>query len=121
VDKKTVHSESSFARTVRHLRQRVGRIDPLIASHMGRLDMAVVALYVAGDEERDKDGTVVAADTLPRGVIRYFDVRDDPPRRGRPVVASTMGLEELVDRMANEFEEFSFGPSVEWVAPEDES
>jgi hypothetical protein len=88
--------DSSFARTVLHLRTRTGRLDPSLVSHQGRLDAAAVALYVPGDDEpkwREHD-------SLARGVIRYFDVQTSPPRRGRPIVAATMDLAGLADWIA---------------------
>ena len=115
VDKKSESSPSSFARTVAHLRSRTGRIDPTLPSQIDRVDAAFVALYVAGDDERPTGFEHV--DDLPRGVIRYFDVLDDPPRRGRPRLATTLGLDDMVGRIALRFDRGD--DSIDWAEPED--
>ncbi len=121
---KTKNSASSFAHTVEHLRARVGRNDPHSDIQADRLDMAIVALYVPGDQEainQEKNGKPISFeyhDTLPRGVVRYFDVTRDPPRRGRPVVESTYDLPELIVAMASAYGEFNHGPAIEWAEPE---
>ena len=85
-----VAAASSFARTLAHLRARTGRMDLHLASHYRRCDAAAVALYAAGD---DGDG-------VERGVVRYLDVQDAPPRRGRPRVETMLTLDELLARFA---------------------
>lgn len=120
-DKKTEHSPSSFARTVKHLRARTGRVDPTLPSQMHKLDMAAVALYVPGDSE-----SVILGDGSPyeyedqfdRGVVRYFDVLEDPPRRGRPKVECTLDLDGLVDLISERYEGGGQSIRIEWAEPE---
>ena len=78
VDKRSEASTSSFARAVTHLRARTGRLDPTLPSQADHVDAAAIALYVPGD--RETVGDFEYRDDLPRGVVRYFDVSDDPPR-----------------------------------------
>ena len=113
-DKKSAGSPSSFARAVVHLRHRTGRIDPTLPSQIDRLDMAAIALYVPGDEESASGGDY--QDDLPRGVVRFFDVRDDPPRRGRPRVETTMDLAGLAQRLATQFRPAD--DATNWAEPE---
>lgn len=113
-DKKTDRSPSSFGRTVRHLRARTGRLDPMLPSHMDRADFAAVALYSPGDAE--EIGDFRYTDELDRGVVRYFDVMKDPPRRGRPKLASTLDLSGLVDRIAVEARPHE--DAIDWADPE---
>lgn len=113
VDKRSETSESSFARTVSHLRRRTGRIDPTLPSQVDRVDAAFVALYVAGDDEGGDDGY---RDDLQRGVVRFFDVLDAPPKRGRPVIASTLDLDGVISRIAARFDTPD-GP-IAWADPE---
>lgn len=117
-DKKSDKSESSFARTVSHLRARLGRLEPLLASQMQRIDMAAVALYVPGDTEKDATGATIYEDTLPRGVVRYFDVERDPPRRGLPKVETTHSLQEFAKAIADRYGQFSGSESITWAEPE---
>lgn len=114
VDKKADSTPSSFARTVVHLRNRTGRLDPTLPSQMDRVDMAAVGLYVPGDSERFDDFEY--DDDLPRGVVRFFDVLDDPPRRGRPKVSTTLDLTGLVDRVAERSRPSD--ASISWADPE---
>ena len=97
---------SSFARTVAHLRARSGRIDRMLPSQLRRCDAAAVALYVPGDP----------GDPFPRGVVRYFDVSDDPPRRGRPTVGSTHTLKQLVELLAEQHAMDE--AAIDWADPE---
>lgn len=119
-DKWTDRSPSSFARTIEFLRGRTGRIDPSLTSQLAKADMAAVALYVPGDsEEFTHKGRVFRyEDVLPRGVVRYFDVMDDPPRRGRPRLETTLGLDELVGRMADRYRGGGSDVSIDWADPE---
>ena len=114
VDKRSETSTSSFARAVTHLRARTGRLDPTLPSQMDRVDAAAIALYVPGDVETG--GEYDYADDLPRGVVRYFDVETDPPKRGRPRVGTTLGLHGLVDRIASTA--FPSDESISWAEPE---
>lgn len=81
---KTDAANSSFANTVAKLRERTGRLDPTVMAHSARCDAGFVALYAHSD-----------ADGIRRGVVRFFDVASAPPRRGRPQVGNTMGLDGL--------------------------
>jgi len=83
---KTDRSASSFAHTVLKLRERTGRLDPALHAHASRCDISYVALYALDD----------AASSISRGVIRFLNVENDPPRRGRPLIANTLSLAEAV-------------------------
>lgn len=114
---------SSFARTVEHLRSRVGRTDARSITQMDRADMAAVALYSAGDVERyseadDPNQHFEYQDSLRRGIVRYFDVKEDPPRRGRPTLERTYDLPGLVDRIADSYRVFALGEEIKWSEPE---
>lgn len=123
-DKRGSKSVSSFARVVQHLRARTGRLDPTLPSQLDRVDMATVALYVPGDREqfssthRGRPMPFSYSDPFPRGVVRYFDVRVDPPRHGRPPVTSTMNLSELVDQIAFGYQGGSAAEEITWAKPE---
>lgn len=94
---------SSFAHTVAHLRARTGRLDPSLSSQRDRADMAFVALYSAGDQEDFAHDAgrgprpFLYTEAVPRGVVRFFNVEDDPPRRGRPQLGLTTDLGGFVD------------------------
>lgn len=83
--------QSSFAHAVFDLRRRSDR-DPSDSSHLSRCDWAAVALYSNGVEGE-------AAAGVPRGVVRFFDTSDAPPRRGLPLLSTTMSLAEFTDRL----------------------
>lgn len=100
---------SSFARSVAHLRARTGRVDLAVASQLRRCDAAAVGLYVPGDPD----------DPFPRGVVRYFDVLEDPPRRGLPRIESTLGLDELVTRFATQWRRDE--EDLAWAEPEEDT
>ncbi|MFA9431178.1 hypothetical protein [Egicoccus sp. AB-alg2] len=106
-DKKS--GASSFARAVAHLRARTGRLDPTLPSQLARCDAAAIALYVPGDPE----------DEAQRGAVRFLDVHDAPPHRGRPRVETTLTLGKVVDRWAVQRYEAA-GKSIDYVAPEDD-
>ncbi len=107
-DKKTSRTPSGFADIVTSVRRLTGRSDPHRQDEWHRVDLGFVGLYVPGEREtfetRDRDPatriTFEYEDPLPRGLVRYFDVRKDPPRRGRPVLADTYTLEEMVEVIA---------------------
>lgn len=94
---------SSFARTVLKLRERTGRLDPALPAHAPRCDSGYVALYTTG------------ADGFPAGLTRFTDVRTDPPRRGRPQVAATLSLAEMIDQIVAEA---THSADIEWGEPE---
>ncbi len=98
-DKKSARSPSSFARAVGHLRSRTGRLDSTLPSQMDKVDAAAIGLYVPGDTEAVGDFSYV--DDATRGVVRFFDVEADPPRRGRPRLDTTLDLGGLVDLVAS--------------------
>lgn len=97
---------SSFARTVAHLRARSGRTEVTLPAQFRRCDFAAVGLYAAGD-----DGEVAE-----RGAVRFLDVRDDPPRRGRPSIESTLSLPQLMERISSLHA--SDPLSIAWADPE---
>lgn len=105
-DKKTSRSASGFADVVANLRSLTDR-DAHRQDEWHRVDLGFVGLYVPGDPERfitrekdaEKRAPFVYDDPFPRGVVRYFDVMTDPPRRGRPRVDDTLTLEEMVERV----------------------
>ena len=78
--------KSSFAHTVVKLRERTGRLDPSLAHHAHRCDCAFVGLYTTGTEGG-----------YPAGIVRFLNVAEAPPFRGRPIVESTRGLKDLVE------------------------
>jgi hypothetical protein len=100
-DKKTRRTPSGFADIVRNVRAICGRADPHRQDEWHRIDVGFVGLYVPGDVE----SFVIAGtaerfeykDPFARGVVRYFDVLTDPPERGRPLVDSTITLEQMVE------------------------
>lgn len=106
VSDKTERAPSSFARTVAHLRARTGRTDPTLASQFRRCDAAAVGLYVPNEPGHFS----------PAGVVRFLDVKDDPPRRGRPQVDTTLDLDELVARWAQRHAMDE--AAIEWADPE---
>ena len=127
-DKKTIRTPSGFADIVTSLRRMTGRDSPHRQDEWHRVDLGFVALYVPGNPERFETRSRDRAkrvpfeydDPFPRGVVRYFDVREDPPRRGRPEVERTLTLETLVDVIA----EAQAGPTpmrVTWALPEPET
>jgi hypothetical protein len=127
-DKKTIRKPSGFADVVTSLRRVTGRADPHRQDEWHRVDLGFVALYVPGDPERfvTRDRNPARRvpfeydDPFPRGVVRYFDVRDDPPERGRPEVERTLALEDMVDVIA----EAQAGPTARrltWASPESDT
>lgn len=98
---------SSFARAVANLRSRSGRIDFGLPTQLNKLDWSVVGLYVPKDE---RDGTR-------RGAVRYFDVFEPPPRVGRPKIASTITLEDVVKKIATDYRKEA-GELVDYAEPE---
>jgi hypothetical protein len=107
-DKMSDRTPSGFADLVASLRGMTGRSDPHRQDEWHRIDLGFVGLYVPGDRERftirgsgpDRGEQFAYEDCLPRGVVRYFDVNVDPPRRGRPLVDQLLTLEDLVDAVA---------------------
>ncbi len=115
-DKRSLDSPSSFARAVEHLRARTGRLDPSIHSHLSRLDMSAVCLYVPGDRE-DLGDDRVYEDRCARGVARYFDVENAPPFRGRPTLDTTWSISEFVEAVVQRSLAGDSDP-IEWADPE---
>jgi hypothetical protein len=93
-----VGAPSSFAHLVAELRARTRRLDPSVGAHAWRCDLSAVALYSPGDPEDSELG-------IETGAFRIFPLEDEagnenpPPRRGLPIVASTVDLAEFVDRL----------------------
>jgi hypothetical protein len=89
---------SSFAHLVAELRARTGRLDSSVAAHAWRCDFAAVGLYVPGDP-------FDAEHALTTGATRYFPLSDQqggenwPPKRGLPMVETTLNLRELTSRL----------------------
>ncbi len=116
---------SSFGRTVQHLRARVGRSDPWSATQSERMDMAAVAIYVPGDDEsfevtkRGEATQFSYADALPKGVVRYFDIQNAPPRHGLPQLDMTYDLPGFVACVAERYDEFVSGGEEVWSEPSD--
>jgi hypothetical protein len=107
-DKKTDRTPSGFADISSSLRGLAGRSDPHRQDEWHRVDLGFVGLYVPGDIEQfmARGGEAAkrrpfAYDDVPfeRGVVRYFDIQRDPPRRGRPLVEETLTLDEMVARI----------------------
>lgn len=124
-DKRTTRSPSGFADVVTGLRRLTSRTDPHRQDEWHRVDLGFVGLYVPGEREtfETRDRQVANRtnfsyeDPFKRGVVRYFDVRVNPPRRGRPVLGDTLSLEDMVDKIAD----VKGGPRTEsevWAEPE---
>jgi hypothetical protein len=117
---------SSFAHAVQFLRARTGRTDHLSAGQAGRFDMAIIGLYVPGDRESYEFAVGRAGgprsfayeDPFPRGVVRYFDVEQDPPKMGRPALGTTMSLPEMVDAAVARYT--GDAAAISWASPEPE-
>lgn len=80
---KSERAYSTFAQTVVNLRARSSRLDASLMMHAARCDAGYVALYSLGTGD------------VSLGAIRFFDVRNPPPRRGRPKIQNTKSLSEL--------------------------
>ena len=96
-----ITGNSSFAHTVAQLRSRSGRLDPSIPAQNWKCDFATVGLYGSGEPDEVES-------KLQRGIIRYFPLIDakgsptHPPRRGLPVLSSTVTLNELLRMMVSQ-------------------
>lgn len=101
-------TKSTFSKAVKMLRAHTGRTDPLLVTQFQRFDHAAIALYVPEDVPM---GAV-------RGVCRYFDVLEAPPKRGRPRVESTETLTQFCTRMVREFR-LGEVEEIEYVEPEE--
>jgi hypothetical protein len=104
--------ESSFARTLMHLRARVHRGAPGTARDPGRLDGAGVALYAP------METVLPGGETVARGVVRCANVHVDPPRRGRPRVTATGSLDELIHDWVRVYLEGVGAAAPDWAEPE---
>jgi hypothetical protein len=96
---------SSFANTVLKLRSRTGRLDPALSAHASKCDAAFVGLYSNGSE----------AGGYKRGLARFLNVERAPPRRGRPPIASTLSLAEMVELIV---QKATHADTVLWGEPE---
>lgn len=97
--------KSTFARLVKKLRTNSRRDDPLLATQFNRLDHAYIGLYSPYDE----------GNSIRRGVCRYFDVFEAPPKHGRPKVETTLSLDEMVEEITDLFTEDA---EMDYVEPE---
>lgn len=107
--------ESSFARTLMHLRARVHRGAPGTARDPGRLDGAGVALYAPVDLMLPN-----GAESVIRGVVRCVDSLVDPPRRGRPSIETSATIDELIHDWVRVYLEGVGAASPDWAEPERE-
>jgi hypothetical protein len=115
---------SSFAHVVQYLRAHTGRLDRLSPGQMRLFDSAIIGLYVPGDVEdyhyaSDRPGGpkhFFYADPFPRGIVRYFDVLQDPPKTGRPMLHTTMDLTQMVDACVSSYS--GEGAGVSWAPAE---
>lgn len=95
--------KSSFANTAVKLRERSGRQGPTSIAQASLCDMGFVGLYTV-----DEAG-------YPDGLLRFFDVRKDPPWCGRPVIEDTVDLEGMVDAIV---QRAIFAESLSWGTAE---
>ena len=86
---KTERANSSFANAVLKLRERTGRLDAALAGQSARCDVSYVGLYAPEQEDTG----------IKKGVCRFFETIQRPPRRGRPIVSSTLSLEEMIKQV----------------------
>jgi glycosyltransferase involved in cell wall biosynthesis len=86
-------ARSSTHRAVEALRARTGRTGRTLSSDLYKLDLGYVALYTPVPT-RTESGENIAA-----GVLRLLDVTQAAPRSGRPQVADTSSLGDVVDRI----------------------
>lgn len=103
---KTERAPSSFANAVVKLRSRSGRLDAALSAHASRCDAAYVALYTLGGEGG-----------FERGLVRFFDVRSNPPKRGRPKMETTLSLGDMVDAVVAAATDRA---SIDWADAEDD-
>jgi len=105
---KTEVANSSFANTVIKLRTRTGRLDAALAAHASKCDASYVALYVSGNEPEQ----------FQAGIVRFLNVSTAPPRRGRPAVATTLSMREMVEDVV---EKVTRMDAVSWAEPESDA
>lgn len=121
-DKRSEASPSTFAQLVAKLRGRTGRLDPRNQDEWHRVDLSFIALYASGDPERFTDPRSGEAltydDRFPRGVVRYFNVMQDPPMRGRPMCETTISLADVVQRIADKHTGSDDERQIRWAMAE---
>lgn len=83
-------THSTLAKAVAKLRSHTGRTDPLSPGQFRRFDWSAVALY-----------THEPLCGIEAGVLRFFDTFENPPRTGRPKVATTLGLTNFLRRVTD--------------------
>jgi len=105
VQDKTEKGNSSFANTVKKLRERTGRLDPSLAGQAPRCDASFVALYVHGGEPEG----------IARGACRFLDVQQPPPRRGLPKIVTTIDLKSMVQEIVRRA---TYSSNEDWAEPE---
>lgn len=106
------NGESSYARTIVHLRSHLHRGAPGTARDPDRLDGAAVALYAPVNLE------LGGGESIPRGAVRCGDALVDPPRRGRPQVSQTATLDEIVHGWVRIYLEGVGAAAPDWAEPE---
>lgn len=106
LDKVSDRAPSSFANAVLKLRARSGRLDAALAGQAARCDAAYVGLYTLGTEQ-----------PFERGLVRFFDVAQNPPKRGRPKMETTLSLTEMVDAIVAAATNRA---AVDWADPEED-
>ena len=104
---------SSFHRATEILRARTGRTDRSAAMELYKGDLGYVALYAAADIELPR-GQIVR-----RGVLRFTSCMVGAPKVGRPKLAMTMDLSEVVSRIETYYLE-GVEQSVPDAPPEDD-
>lgn len=96
------NSASSFGQAVRLFRSRSGRQKPVESPVL--FEAVFIGIY-------DADGDR-------RGRVKFFDVTDAPPRRGRPSDASLIGFSDLIARIKSIYG-YRNNPAFTW-APDNE-
>jgi hypothetical protein len=104
--------ESSFARTLLHLRARLHKGAPGTAREPDRLDGAGVALYAPNDL------LLATGETVKRGVVRCGNAFVDPPRRGRPRLEATLSIDDIVQGWVRTYLEGVGAAKPDWAEAE---
>jgi hypothetical protein len=104
--------ESSFTRTLLHLRARLHKGPPGTVRESDRIDGAGVALYAPTDVH------LAGHEIVKRGVLRCADAFVDPPRRGRPRVDATLPIDGLVENWVRTYLEGVGVATPDWAQAE---
>ncbi len=105
---KTDRANSSFANTVVKLRARTGRLDAALSAHASKCDAGYVGLYSTGSE----------SERYASGLVRFLNVQRLPPKRGRPQVATTLSMGEMVEEIVARA---TGSDEIKWSEPEAEA